>query len=102
MRKAVTSLAKLQFLTQILSSPLDCSLRHIIDHMEPRWYNKIYSGAKVQHMWQVSVGISMMLVFVLIPKSIDYIMVKEGKKYVGSANSKGKFVKLDGTDDVGK
>jgi hypothetical protein len=88
----------LHFLTQHFEEPYQSRIAKPLSGMEPRWYNKVYSGAKVHHMWQASVGISMMLVFVLIPKCIDYIMVKEGKKYVGSANSKGKFVKLDGTE----
>lgn len=57
-----------------------------------KWYNKVYTGRKVQYMWQASFGVSVFLTMVFVPGCMDYIMIREGKKYVGSTLSKGSFV----------
>lgn len=56
------------------------------------WYNKKYSGTKAAHMWQATAGIILVLTVVVVPASIDYIMRKEGKRYVGQTLSIGKVV----------
>ena len=56
------------------------------------WYHTKYSGSKAAHLWQISAGISLTLVLVVLPASFDYIMRREGKKYVGPTMSTGKVI----------
>lgn len=59
------------------------------------WYDKVYTGVKAQYMRQGSFAVISLLLLVILPGSIDYIMVREGKKYVGSSQSTGKVVRED-------
>lgn len=56
------------------------------------WYHKKYNGSKAAHMWQVSAGLSFALLLVILPASIDYIMKREGKKFVGKTLSTGEVI----------
>ncbi len=56
------------------------------------WYHTKYSGNKAAHLWQISAGISLTLLLVVLPASCDYIMRREGKKYVGPTMSTGKVI----------
>lgn len=56
------------------------------------WYHRKYSGSKAAHMWQASAGLSIVLLLVVLPASIDFIMKREGKKFVGKTLSTGEIV----------
>lgn len=56
------------------------------------WYHRKLSGSKAAHVWQASAGLSFVLLLVVLPASIDYIMKREGKKFVGKTLSVGEVV----------
>ena len=59
------------------------------------WYNKIYKGRHAQYLWQISIGINTFLLFIVIPKGMNYVLEREGKKYLGSSASRGTIVKIN-------
>jgi hypothetical protein len=56
------------------------------------WYRKVYKGAKAQYVMQAGAAVNLLLLLVVLPKSIDYIMIREGKKYTGNSASRGKII----------
>lgn len=56
------------------------------------WYKKVHKGTKAQYLFQAGVAINVLLLVVILPSSIDYIMVREGKKYNGDVG-RGKVIK---------
>ena len=51
------------------------------------WYRKVYSGAKLQAIWQVTVGVSVFLTFVVVPTWMEYLMTKR-KTFIGNSTNK--------------
>jgi hypothetical protein len=56
------------------------------------WYRKVYKDARAQHLMQAGAAVNLLLLLVVLPKSIEYVMVREGKKYTGNTASRGKII----------
>ena len=51
------------------------------------WYKKVYKGAKAQKLWQVSIGSSVFLTFVVLPVWVEYLTALKDKRFIGKSSS---------------
>ena len=53
------------------------------------WYRKVYTGAKLQAIWQISIGFSLVLMFVIVPTTKEYLDAYKTKRWIGGTESEG-------------
>lgn len=44
------------------------------------WYKRVHTGSKLQALWQISIGISLTLTFVVIPTWIEFETNRKRRK----------------------
>jgi hypothetical protein len=59
------------------------------------WYRKVYTGAKLQTIWQFAIGISLVLTVVVIPTTREYLDAYKTKRWVGGSNQKEQQVDIN-------
>jgi hypothetical protein len=54
--------------------------------MTTPWYRKVYKGAEAQKLWQAGAGVGLLLVFVILPTSMQYTVEEMKKTKLGRAS----------------